>query len=85
MIGAGVRVVTRSVVLPRSRVARRRRSGRLHLSGVNGVKHRQPVARARPSTAGWMARFENDRELIAVKVALVGAAVLIAMALEVPW
>lgn len=98
MIGA--RVVTHSMVLPRSRAGRRR----LRLSGSNGVKHRQPVERARLSTAGsgsiprrgipawpgvtrsgWLARFDDDRDLTAIKAALIGVAVLIAMALEVPW
>lgn len=77
MIGA--RVVTQSVVLPRPHTSRRR----LRLSGSDGVKQRQPVERG--SAAGWIARFDNDRDLTAIKVALIGAAVLIAMALEVPW
>lgn len=92
MVMIGARVVTHSVVLPRSRTGRRR----LRLSRSNGVKHRQPVGRA--STArlgipvwpgqirsGWIARFDDDRDLTAIKVALIGIAVLIAMALEVPW
>lgn len=74
MMGVGVRVVTHSVLLPQSRTGRRR----LRLSGVNGVKQRQSVER-------WLARFHDDRELTAIKAALIGVAVLIAMALEVPW
>ena len=55
---------------------------------VAGVKHRQPEPRGR-SWAGntrprWWARFQDDRELVGAKLALVCAMLLIVMALEVP-
>lgn len=73
-----VRVVVQAVAIPAGRVAPRRR----------WVKHRQPGARelARSGSARlrWWARFQDDRDLVGVKLALVCAMLLIVMALEVP-
>jgi hypothetical protein len=73
----------------------------LSRSGLYGVKHHQPVERVCPEPArrgparviawpgparsGWFARFQDDRDLIGMKAAIVGLTILIVMMLEVPW
>jgi len=45
------------------------------------------VLRRRPwvKRSGWFARFEDDRDLTGLKVAIVGFVIVIVMLLEVPW
>jgi hypothetical protein len=86
-----IRILTQAVAVPGPQVVRRRR----------WVKPHQPVERVRPepahrgaaraiawpgsSRSGWLARFQDDRDLTGLKVAVVGLVIVIVMLLEVPW
>jgi hypothetical protein len=66
---------------------------RLPRASVNESRGPEPARRGPakvsawpgPSRSGGFARFEDDRDLTGLKVAIVGLVIVIVMLLEVPW